>query len=193
MVAPYPLWVRWVGGGGKSATPVVAKAACCYPFAHGVCSSCPQCLVPRVMEAPSFSPVVSTEKAAPAFFSPVHPVTQTPFMKQKYLPCIQQRPSTYFHLHFQRLKECVNYLRTFHLKTRTGESNHWKGTTWLLSTGSRTCTVVRKGSPRCLFLLPFAQSLNAAYHMVKSQLIKTCLSNWNLPFDLRPLPFVPLL
>lgn len=169
------------------------KSRCCYPFAHGVRSSCSQCLVPRVMEAPSFSPVVSTKKAAPAFFSSVHPVTQRHYMKQKYLPCIQQRPSTYFHLCFQRLKERVNSLRTFHLETRTGESNHWKGTTWLLSTGSQTGTVVHKDSPRCLFLLPFAQSLNAAYHMVKIQLIKTCLSNWNLPFDLRPLPFVPLL
>jgi len=66
-----------------------------------------------------------------------------------------------------------------------------RGRTPLLSTSYQTGTEALKGSPRCFFRLSFAQNLNAAYHMVKIQLIKTCLSSWNLPFDLRPPPLSP--
>ena len=69
LVAPYAIWVRWVKSGGKSATPVVAKAAAVTCLHTVFAVPAHSALVPHVMETPSFSHVFSTKKVAPAFFS----------------------------------------------------------------------------------------------------------------------------
>lgn len=151
----------------------------------GVCSSCPQSSCIWCNGCPFLLARCFYQEVSAAFFSFLYTVNEKHCMKQKQLPEMQQKPSIYFQLHFQKLRENVNYIRTFHLSTRTGVNNQWKGRARLLSnlySGSQTFP------PSAYFFLPFAQSLNAAYHMVKIQLIKTCLSNWNLPFDLCPSP-----